>query len=245
MATMKVDAKDFYDDEIKVRKSSETQKKNIDVGLGDFDFAVHTFFLLAGRWLRGLLRFYDNIFSLNENDLNVIHKNLATRYRNKGNVAKSIEYLEKICKTESGAQKDKLTLSLGELYYMNNSMDQAKSLYKGYLDQHPDELEAILGMANIYTRENDYDNAIIFYEKAIQLDQKNDYAFYRLGSLFDKKKDQQKAIEYLKSAVALDPNNIRYNQYIGFVYESMGMHAEAIPYFKKVMELESERSDMR
>ena len=242
MSIGKTDAREFNDEGVvTMKKESAAHKKNESV-LGDFDFALHTCFLLAGRWLRGVLGFYDRIFSLNDDDLHVIHKNLATRYRNKGNLAKSIEYLEKTRKSESGPQKDKLTLALGELYFLNNNLEEAKSLYKEYLQQHPEEPQALVGLANIYSKENDSDSAIKYFEMATVHDTENHYAFYRLGTLYDKRKDYEQAVKYLKSAVALDPNSTRYNQHLGFVYETMGAHSEAIPYFKKVMELESEKS---
>ena len=211
------------------------------IGLNDLDYAAHLTFRLGAKWLKSVMTAYERVFLLTHEDLMVIHKNLVTHYRKKGNLAKSIEYLEKVIEAEEGAKKSKLTLTLGELYCLDDNFDQAKSMFQSHLIDHPESIQAMVGLANICVKRKDDDNAIKHYEQVVEHDNQNHFVWYRLGILYDKRKDFLKATECLAAAIALDPNNIRYNQQLGFVYEEMDSHAAAIPYFKRVMELENER----
>ncbi len=208
----------------------------------DLNFILHSFLLMAGRWLKKLLTYYDNLFSLNNDDVVTIHKNLATHYRKKGNLNKAIESVKKVVDADPQAQKGKLQLTLGELYALNNNYDEARVTFKGYLKKHPDSPEAKMGLANIFSRENDFENAIKLYEETLPKNNNNHDLLFRLGVLYDKKKDHKKAVEHIRSALTLAPDEIKYHQHLGFIFESMGSHDEAVPHFKKVLEIESERA---
>ena len=234
------DAKSFYDNDMNAFDEQDECWRN-RFGLKHLDYAAHLAIRLGSKWLNNAMNAYQRVFLLTNEDLLVIHKNLVTHYRKKGDLGRSIEYLEKVVEAEEGAKKSKLTLTLGELYYLNNDLERAKSMLQNHLVAHPDASKALVGLANIYVKLKDDDRAIEYYERAVKIDDQNHYAFYRLGILCDKRKDLLKATEWLTCAIMLDPDNIRYNQALGFVYEALGDHAKAIPYFKRVMEIESER----
>ncbi len=219
-------------------KNHAELQKNSDPLEFDFHYLLHSFYLLAGRWLNRLLDAYEGLFTLSEKDNLRICKNLVTHYRKKGDNQKAIALVRKAMESASVNQKDNLTLTLAELNAASGNTGEAKTAYKNYLQKHPSSNSAMMELANLYSKDNDFDNAIDLYEESLKQQPKNHETLYRLGFLYDKKKDQDKAVEYLESAIKVEPSEIKYYQLAGFIYESKGEHEKAVPHFKKVMELE-------
>lgn len=206
------------------------------------EYAMHVGFLVGGRVLNQMLTWYDQLFTLKEQDLVLVHKNLAKHYRKKGDVIKAIQSLKKVVELEPTAENNELRVMLGEFYVLNGNLDDAKITFLTALKNDSASVEASVGLAGVYQRENDLDNAAKYFEQARKLGPNNHRVLYELAVLYDKKKEPTKAIDCLKSAIEASPDTVKYHQYLGFMYEAAGAHAEAIPHFKKVLELEHARS---
>ncbi len=220
---------------------SDSNKASSSFSFDDMNYALHSALLILGRIMQRLLDGYDSLFAISEHDMVTLHKNLATHYRKKGNLAKAIESLKIVTDANPAALKGKLGLTLAEYFILNNSYDDAKLILRTYIKANPTSSEAMVLLGNIFLKENDIDNTIKCYEDSLKCNGKNHFVLFRLGTLYDKKKEHKKAIDLLKTAVTLAPEELKYHQHLGFIYESIGDHANAVPHFKKVMELEGEK----
>ena len=218
----------------------------------DLNYLVHSFLLLSGRWLNKILSFYDDQFTLKDNDAFKVYSNLAIHYRKKGKIEKAVESTKKALNLAPDAQKDKLMMNLADLYALNGNFDDARLVFTNVLKKKPDSYESKIGLGDIYARENDFDNSIKYYQEALLQNSKKDGTsskakdhrlYYKVALIYDKMKNSEEAIKHLKTAVELCPTEIKYYQHLGFIYESNGQHEEAVPCFKKVMELENENED--
>ena len=95
-------------------------------------------------------------------------RNLAQIYYDTGNMEKSIEtYEDAINKETDRKVKADLYFNLGILYNRVDDFEEAEFYFMNALDENPDDVEAIMGMAQVF------ENAEKFYRELIAIDPDN------------------------------------------------------------------------
>lgn len=98
---------------------------------------------------------------------------------------------------------------LGEVYFEEKNLPQAKSTYEFILKLSPDNEEATAALGKIAKLEGNLAAARDLYLKAITLNDKNPYYFLELGMIFKSLENEELAFNNFLKANALEPNNPR------------------------------------
>ena len=101
-------------------------------------------------------------------------RNLAQIYYDTGNMEKSIEtYEEAINKETDRKVKADLYFNLGILYNRVDDFEEAEFNFMNALDENPDDVEAIMGMAQVFENAEKWRKAEKFYRELIAIDPDN------------------------------------------------------------------------
>jgi len=71
--------------------------------------------------------------------------------------------------------------ALINMYLNANRTSQAIDYFRGYLADHPADLEAVKSIATLYAKQGDFNESLNWYEKITLLDSKNPESFYIYG----------------------------------------------------------------
>ena len=101
-------------------------------------------------------------------------RNLAQIYYDTGNMEKSIEtYEDAINKETDRNQKADLYFNLGILYNRVENFEEAEYNFMNALDENPDDIEAVMGMAQVFENAEKWRKAEKFYRELIAIDPDN------------------------------------------------------------------------
>lgn len=71
--------------------------------------------------------------------------------------------------------------ALINMYLNANRTSQAIDYFRGYLQTHPGDLEAVKSIATLYAKQGNFNESLNWYEKITLLDSKNPESFYIFG----------------------------------------------------------------
>jgi len=179
-------------------------------------------------------------------DVDIAYSNLATIYKEQGNLKDAIEVL-KLGLERLPSSYEILSTYVLYLNHAGQYDDVIAILNKKRLRQmeYDPELWNYLGVA--YWSKGNFEKALEAYEKALSLE--NDYAvvFSNLGtvylSIFMKTRDQkayQKSLQNFKKAIELDPEYAWAYNSLGGAYGQVGNWGQAIYFWEKALELSSD-----
>ncbi len=175
----------------------------------------YAFMLHKNRKYDEAISYYEKSIQLNSKNLDA-YLNLASLYKQKGNITMAIDTLNKaknifpnntkISQTISEYNDDQAfsLIEKATKLYDEKRYNEAISVYKSI--QNPSE-DVYLGIGASYQAMERYDDAITYYNKAISMDSSNPNSYYFLGLAYYYKKDYIKADNALKKALQLDSLN--------------------------------------
>ena len=101
-------------------------------------------------------------------------RNLAQIYYDTGNMEKSIETYEDAINKETDREvKSDLYFNLGILYNRVDNFEEAEFNFMNALDEDPEDIEAIMGMAQVFEKAEKWRKAEKFYRELISIDPDN------------------------------------------------------------------------
>jgi len=131
-------------------------------------------------------------------------RNLAQIYYDTGNMEKSIEtYEDAINKETDRKVKADLYFNLGILYNRVDNFEEAEFNFMNALDENPDDVEAIMGMAQVFENAEKWRKAEKFYRELISIDSDNPEHYRGMSRVKLQQGEPDQSKRFLDKAKAL------------------------------------------
>ncbi|WP_319582133.1 tetratricopeptide repeat protein [uncultured Pseudodesulfovibrio sp.] len=131
---------------------------------------------------------------------------------------------------------------------MGGAMTGAMSRVKEYLErvkEHPDDVEALVGLGNSFLMMRAWDRALEPLEKARQIKPEDTTVLKAVGIAYFNKQDYTKASEAYESILKVDPEDTLALFNLGVIYKHYFKKPDvAQTYFEKVLTLEKQDAEM-
>ncbi|MBC7797365.1 MAG: tetratricopeptide repeat protein [Pyrinomonadaceae bacterium] len=148
---------------------------------------------------------YENARRLDkENKLTDVNKSLGTLYFENGDVAKSVEYLEKATKNSKDAE---IWNVYGAALFKQNRNAEAQAAFKQASTYNPESAEIHYTLGQVYEVQNLDAEAIAEYQRAIQINPKLTDAYITLAKLYDEKGKYENAAQIYEQAIKISPSS--------------------------------------
>lgn len=118
--------------------------------------------------------------------------------------------------------------NLGFIYYNQNKIDSAQTLFQKAISLKPDHYESLNNLGLIHISKGEYQVAIHYLNKSIALNPANEFALNNLGICWENSNANGQAISNYRKALRVNPyfKNALLNQAV--VFEKVGQFDEAI-----------------
>jgi protein O-GlcNAc transferase len=103
------------------------------------------------------------------------------------------------------SSQNRSAVSAAAEHYRAGRLTEAESLYRAVLDKHPDDVDAIQGLAALCYRRGRSDEALTLFRRAITLDPDSRIADRQLGRLLEQRGDPEGAAICYRRAARLRP----------------------------------------
>jgi len=131
-------------------------------------------------------------------------RNLAQIYYDTGNMEKSIEtYEDAINKETDRKVKADLYFNLGILYNRVDNFEEAEFNFMNALDENPDDIEAIMGMAQVFENAEKWRKSEKFYRELISIDPDNPEHYRGMSRVKLQQGEPDQSKRFLDKAKAL------------------------------------------
>jgi tetratricopeptide (TPR) repeat protein len=131
-------------------------------------------------------------------------------------------------------------LNLERFYLEREKFSQAEGAFKKFIQLHPEEYYAYIGLAWCCRDKGKFSQAEDAYKKAIAIDPINIRGHIELGHFYLDKADFLLAEEAYKKAIAIDSGNASVYSGLGALYREQGKLYLSEAAYKKVIELNPE-----
>ncbi|MEY3282022.1 MAG: hypothetical protein RIR86_35 [Acidobacteriota bacterium] len=130
-----------------------------------------------------------------------------------------------------------LWLMLGECYFLQGRLTEARPLLDQVIEEHPGEFRACLLLALIAGDNGEIELARTHLQRALAIDDHSFVAHFVLGQLLAREQRMEEALPHLKRALTLNP--VPEMHYIlGRVYLETGQREQALRQFQKAVRLD-------
>ena len=129
---------------------------------------------------------------------------------------------------ESYPENPRAYANLGSIFYNQNKIDSAQTLFQKAISLKPDHYESLNNLGLIHISKGEYQVAIHYLNKSIALNPSNEFALNNLGICWENSNANGQAISYYRKALKVNPyfKNALLNQAV--VFEKVGQFDEAI-----------------
>ncbi len=174
-------------------------------------------------------------------DMAITYSQLSFVYREKGQMEKAVETLEKGVALSLNNQE--LMAKLGIYLQETGQINRSLKVLQAVVDKDPHHAEALNYLGISYWRSGNYDKAIETFIELIYLDSGYASAYNNLGSVYLSKKQYDLAADQFKKAMKYDPRLAGPYNGLGVIYAHKGDNLLAIENWKKAVELDSKQYD--
>jgi tetratricopeptide (TPR) repeat protein len=131
-------------------------------------------------------------------------RNLAQIYYDIGQLEESIQTYEVAINKETDREvKADLYFNLGILYNRVGNLEEAEYNFTNSLDENPDDIEAIMGMAQVFENAEKWRKAEKFYRELIAVDPDNPEHFRGMSRVLLQQGEPDESLRYLEKAKRL------------------------------------------
>jgi tetratricopeptide (TPR) repeat protein len=179
-------------------------------------------FLAAGNFEKARVEF--------RNALQIAPTDSEARYENGlvdeklGNIREAAQYYQGAL--DSNADNLKARASLGRLYLLSGSPEQALSIAKPGLEKHPDDVSLLTVRAAGRIQIKDVSGALADAERAVRLGPANEDAVAVLAGIYKSQDQTDKAQALLEEAVKRAPNTVELRLALAQLYAGSGQQAQ-------------------
>jgi len=131
-------------------------------------------------------------------------RNLAQIYYDIGQLEKSIQTYEVAIDKETDREvKADLYFNLGILYTKADNLEEAEYNFINALDENPDDIEAVMGMAQVFENAEKWRKAEKFYRELIAVDPDNPDHYRGMSRVLLQQGEPDESLRYLEKAKRL------------------------------------------
>ena len=131
-------------------------------------------------------------------------RNLAQIYYDLGQLEKSIQTYEVAIDKETDREvKADLYFNLGILYNKVGNLEEAEYHFTNALDENPDDVEAVMGMAQVFENAEKWRKAEKFYRELIAIDPENPDHYRGMSRVLLQQGEPDESLRYLEKAKRL------------------------------------------
>ena len=131
-------------------------------------------------------------------------RNLAQVYYDVGQLEKSIQTYEVAIDKETDREvKADLYFNLGILYNKVGNLEEAEYHFTNALDENPDDVEAVMGMAQVFENAEKWRKAEKFYRELIAIDPENPDHYRGMSRVLLQQGEPDESLRYLEKAKRL------------------------------------------
>ena len=131
-------------------------------------------------------------------------RNLAQIYYDIGQLEESIQTYEVAINKETDREvKADLYFNLGILYNRVGNLEEAEYNFTNSLDENPDDIEAIMGMAQVFENAEKWRKAEKFYRELIAVDPDNPEHYRGMSRVLLQQGEPDESLRYLEKAKRL------------------------------------------
>ena len=131
-------------------------------------------------------------------------RNLAQVYYDMGQLEKSIQTYEVAIDKETDREvKADLYFNLGILYNKVGNLEEAEYHFTNALDENPDDVEAVMGMAQVFENAEKWRKAEKFYRELIAIDPENPDHYRGMSRVLLQQGEPDESLRYLEKAKRL------------------------------------------
>jgi len=131
-------------------------------------------------------------------------RNLAQVYYDMGQLEKSIQTYEVAIDKETNREvKADLYFNLGILYNKVGNLEEAEYHFTNALDENPDDVEAVMGMAQVFENAEKWRKAEKFYRELIAIDPENPDHYRGMSRVLLQQGEPDESLRYLEKAKRL------------------------------------------
>jgi len=129
--------------------------------------------------------------------------------------------------------------------YMDDNVDEAKSLLEQIVKDFPSVAEGMNKLAFILSKQGENEEALLYYRASLRLDENDDMTHNAIAKLLENMDKNEEAQEHYKSAISIDDNyEITWFNYANLML-SLGKIDEAKEMFNKALEIDPEFEDAK
>lgn len=126
----------------------------------------------------------------------------------------------------------------GHIYRNQGHLEKSIAAYQRALEQQPENVPAILGVAEGHLSLNRYDRAEPLFERALALDEACAPALVGMGKIASSRRDTKEAIRRFEAALALQPEANSIHYLLAMSHRRQGNLDQAQVHFQRVAMLE-------
>lgn len=176
-----------------------------------------------------------------EEEVSVIHLNLASSYIKKNNIPEAIEELKTVIRLDPEAIEPHAILAL--LYTSQDKPDLAASEYETALKKasklQPKNIEIYNGLGALYLQQKKYKEAEGVFKLIIELAPENHEAHFYLAGIYNELKKNKLAENELKETIRLKPDFAEALNYLGYLWAEENKNLDqAETMIKKALQLD-------
>ncbi len=164
--------------------------------------------------------------------------NAATSSLGKGNVAESLNYLNKALTLNP--QNHVAYRLLGLIYLIQNNYKESEHYFKKAISIDPQYAEAYYDYGNLYYLLKNYDEALIKFRETARLSPGFFEAHINAGSIYFLKRDFNEAIFHFEKALVIKPSNDLAHKKIGDAFIETGNFEKAIFHFNEAFKISND-----
>ncbi len=129
-------------------------------------------------------------------------------------------------------------LHLGEIYFSEMDLENAKNMYTSAIDLAPDNFQAHLNLGVVYDSIGSQDLAINSYETAINLNPESARSYFNLGAIYSRIPElHDEAVQSFEMVIQLEPDNPTALFNLGQIHEYQRRRSAALDYYRKAAAL--------
>ncbi len=129
------------------------------------------------------------------------------------------------------------TLKLASEHFYNGRLAEAKALYRGLLDDDPDNDAAMMGLGVISAQEGLVDKAVALFERVVERNPEWAPGLSELALALERDGQHDRALDAMARAVLIDPDEPRFRINLGSLLYNLGRYDEAVAAFDEALEL--------
>jgi tetratricopeptide (TPR) repeat protein len=127
--------------------------------------------------------------------------------------------------------------AIGFIYVVGGKCDLAISYFQAGLQQDPNDLDLLSGLAMAHKSKKDLKKAEELLIQAIRLHPKDSASYNNLGMIYYQKGELERARSCLQKATEMDPQSASACNNLGLILCSLNRWEEATPLFEKAIEI--------